>query len=100
MGLDIEKVQAIVEADEKKRYDLRFETSVEESASDAVTAEAQVSGEEQGGLWWIKANQGHSMKVRTDLAKRMTPDERSKLTCLLGCQARTEAHTVVRRYPF
>jgi hypothetical protein len=49
---------------------LRFEASAEESTSvvadstpDATTAAPQTSGEEQKGLWWIKANQGHSMKV-------------------------------------
>ncbi|RXW21371.1 hypothetical protein EST38_g4489 [Candolleomyces aberdarensis] len=69
--LDIEKVQAIVEADEKKRYDLRFEASAEEpttvvadSIADSTTAEAVAqASDEQRGLWWIKANQGHSMKT-------------------------------------
>ncbi|KAJ2929479.1 hypothetical protein H1R20_g7618, partial [Candolleomyces eurysporus] len=68
--LNIEKVQAIVKADEKKRYDLRFEASAEEpttvaadSIPDSTTSVAAQASEEQKGLWWIKANQGHSMKT-------------------------------------
>ena len=67
-------MQAIVDADEKKRYDLRFEASAEEptttvadSITDATTAAAAETSGEPKGLWWIKANQGHSMKVCIDI---------------------------------
>lgn len=46
-GLTLDGLKAIVQADAKKRYDLTEETP---------------------GVWWIRANQGHSMKtVKVDL---------------------------------
>ncbi|KAJ7644156.1 KptA family-domain-containing protein [Roridomyces roridus] len=48
-SLNLEALQAIVKADLKQRYDLLFE--------------------EESGIWWMKANQGHSIKsVKLDLA--------------------------------
>ncbi|KAJ2917137.1 hypothetical protein MD484_g3283, partial [Candolleomyces efflorescens] len=85
LGLNIEKVQAVVAADEKKRYDLRFEdasaegstSAAADSALDATTGATQASGqEEQQGLWWIKANQGHSMKtVKLELKSILSLDD-------------------------
>jgi len=50
--LDLEALQEIVKADSKQRYDL-----VAEKAADSET-----------GIWWMKANQGHSIKsVKLDL---------------------------------
>lgn len=77
LPLDIEKIQAIVDADEKKRYDLRFEVSEGASTTAVATVDSSPDGqspvpssatlagvpEERKGVWWIKANQGHSMKV-------------------------------------
>jgi len=45
--LDLEALQSIVKADAKQRYDL-----VLEEATDSET-----------GTWWMKANQGHSIKT-------------------------------------
>ncbi|KAJ7761495.1 KptA family-domain-containing protein [Mycena maculata] len=51
-ALDLEALQAIVKADTKQRYDLIFE-----EGTGSVT-----------GAWWMKANQGHSIKsVKLDL---------------------------------
>ncbi|KAJ6585013.1 KptA family-domain-containing protein [Mycena capillaripes] len=51
--LDLEALQAILKADVKQRYDLVFEPD----ATDPET-----------GIWWMKANQGHSIKtVKLDL---------------------------------
>ncbi|KAJ7459882.1 KptA family-domain-containing protein [Mycena latifolia] len=51
--LDLAALQEIVKADAKQRYDLVLE--------DATT-------DSEAGTWWIKANQGHSMKaVKLDL---------------------------------
>lgn len=47
-GVTLEKIQEIVKADEKQRFDLRLEPS--EGSTE--------------GVWWMKANQGHSAKVR------------------------------------
>ncbi|KAJ7672736.1 KptA family-domain-containing protein [Mycena rosella] len=50
--LDLEALQAIVKADAKQRYDLVFEEGIGSEA----------------GIWWMKANQGHSIKaVKLDL---------------------------------
>ncbi|KAJ7095844.1 KptA family-domain-containing protein [Mycena belliarum] len=50
--LDLEALQEIVKADAKQRYDLIFEEATDPGA----------------GIWWMKANQGHSMKaVKLDL---------------------------------
>jgi 2'-phosphotransferase len=47
--LDLEALKEIVENDSKNRFDLKFE---------------EAAPEESGvGSWWIKANQGHSIKV-------------------------------------
>ncbi|KAJ7288336.1 KptA family-domain-containing protein [Mycena rebaudengoi] len=46
--LSLEALKEIVKADKKQRYDLIFEQDA--------------SGEEGVGIWWMKANQGHSMK--------------------------------------
>ncbi|KAJ7889229.1 KptA family-domain-containing protein [Mycena leptocephala] len=48
--LNLEALQEIVKADAKQRYDLKFEEGTE------------------AGIWWMKANQGHSIKsVKLDL---------------------------------
>jgi len=47
-GLDLSGIQKIVAEDAKKRYDLRFEPE---------------PPSETEGAWWIKANQGHSIKA-------------------------------------
>ncbi len=49
--LDFATLQRLVENDAKNRYMLR-------NAPDEVTPTA-------GDIWWIRANQGHSMKVKT-----------------------------------
>ncbi|KAF8998495.1 KptA family-domain-containing protein [Cyathus striatus] len=54
-GLTLEQLQEIVKADTKQRYDLRFENDPK-------------SEDPKAGVWWIKANQGHSIKaVKLDL---------------------------------
>lgn len=52
-GLDLEGLKGIVECDAKKRYDLRCE--------------------DENGEWWIRANQGHSMKARYLSLLRVSP---------------------------
>jgi 2'-phosphotransferase len=47
-NLDLVGLQEIVKADAKQRYTLLFEPMAEESAQ---------------GVWWIRANQGHSITV-------------------------------------
>jgi 2'-phosphotransferase len=47
--LNLEGLQEIVKADAKQRYDLKFEEGTE------------------AGIWWMKANQGHSIKARYNL---------------------------------
>jgi 2'-phosphotransferase len=47
-GLDLQALQDIVKKDAKKRYDLFYD--------------AEGSAEPQTGVWWMRANQGHSMK--------------------------------------
>jgi 2'-phosphotransferase len=49
-GLDFPVLQEIIKKDAKKRYDLLFEAT-----SDATGAET--------GVWWVRANQGHSIKT-------------------------------------
>ncbi|KAJ6559168.1 KptA family-domain-containing protein [Mycena vulgaris] len=50
--LDLEALQGIVKADAKQRYDLILEEGTDSEA----------------GIWWMKANQGHSIKsVKLDL---------------------------------
>ncbi|KAJ7366897.1 KptA family-domain-containing protein [Mycena albidolilacea] len=50
--LDLAALQEIVKADAKQRYDLVFEEGADSEA----------------GVWWMKANQGHSIKaVKLDL---------------------------------
>jgi len=51
-GLDFSMLQRIVEADSKKRYDLMYEGQ----GNTASSLEAD------SGIWWMRANQGHSMK--------------------------------------
>ncbi|KAJ7175877.1 KptA family-domain-containing protein [Mycena filopes] len=52
--LNLEALQEIVKADTKQRYDLKFD---------------QGSTDSEVGVWWIKANQGHSIKsVKLELA--------------------------------
>lgn len=78
----------MVKADSKQRYDLILESvdgkklltygddatpaaatpasesqAVEEGESSSIGQKAEVTSIE-GGIWWIKARQGHSMKVR------------------------------------
>ncbi|KAJ7134651.1 KptA family-domain-containing protein [Mycena epipterygia] len=50
--LDLDALQGIVKVDTKQRYDLIFEEATDSEA----------------GTWWMKANQGHSLKsVKLDL---------------------------------
>ncbi|KAI0039661.1 hypothetical protein FA95DRAFT_1001351 [Auriscalpium vulgare] len=61
-GLHLERLQEIVRADGKQRYTLL-------EGPDAARAEA-------GDVWWIRANQGHSMKdVKLDLKPVLSVDD-------------------------
>ncbi len=51
-GVDFAQIQSIVETNDKKRFHLVHEPISGESADPLV-----VTG------WWIRANQGHSIKV-------------------------------------
>ncbi|KAK7466296.1 tRNA 2'-phosphotransferase, variant 2 [Stygiomarasmius scandens] len=54
-SLDLAGLQKIVQADAKKRYELK---------------------QEEEGVWWIKANQGHSLKtVKLDLKPILSIDD-------------------------
>ncbi|KAI0788712.1 KptA family-domain-containing protein [Abortiporus biennis] len=55
--VDFEKLEQLVKTDKKNRYDLRYEPDL---LSGSVAS-----------IWWIRANQGHSMKNVTDL--ELTP---------------------------
>jgi len=56
-SLDFAMLQEIVKNDSKNRYDLLYEAGTdtvgEQSKTDSLS-------------WWIRANQGHSMKVITE----------------------------------
>lgn len=81
----MDKIKAIVSADAKQRYDLVLESpeglklmvwgaqpaSTQREGADAESAQASVVltatttvVEDPNGIWWIKARQGHSIKVR------------------------------------
>ncbi|THU92954.1 hypothetical protein K435DRAFT_780006 [Dendrothele bispora CBS 962.96] len=63
-SLDLKGVQEIVEADSKKRYDLK---------------------QDQDGVWWIKANQGHSLKtVKLDLKPILSLEDIPSKTAVHG----------------
>ena len=47
-NIDLVGLQEIVRADAKQRYSLLFEPAAEQSVQ---------------GVWWIRANQGHSIAV-------------------------------------
>ncbi|TFK25104.1 phosphotransferase KptA/Tpt1, partial [Coprinopsis marcescibilis] len=57
VSLGLNGLQDIVKADSKQRYSLIYEAEGE-GASAAVPAD-----ESNEGTWWIKANQGHSIKT-------------------------------------
>ncbi|KAH6916291.1 KptA family-domain-containing protein [Coprinopsis sp. MPI-PUGE-AT-0042] len=77
VSLNFGNIQDIVKADAKKRYDLRYEfTSASTSSSSSSDTPAPLaafseSGElnqpSADGAWWIKANQGHSIKTVVEL---------------------------------
>jgi 2'-phosphotransferase len=78
VSLNFGNIQEIVKADAKKRYDLRYEfssasSSSSSSASDtpaplaAFSASGELNEPSADGAWWIKANQGHSIKTVVDL---------------------------------
>jgi len=48
-GLDLPSLQEIVKKDSKKRYDLLYDTQSDSAGSES-------------GTWWMRANQGHSIK--------------------------------------
>lgn len=55
-------IKEIVRLDSKKRYDLILENA--EGSKVAVDFNA-TSSDVVDGLWWMKARQGHSIKVRS-----------------------------------
>ena len=48
-GVDLDRIKKMVEADAKQRYSL--------------ISQADPSTTSMEEIWWIRANQGHSMKV-------------------------------------
>lgn len=68
-ALDLDGLRKIVAGDAKKRYDLVFEAVGGASSEEA-------SQPELNGSWWIKANQGHSMKtVQLELKRIRSLDD-------------------------
>lgn len=77
-GLDLAALKGVVKADAKQRFDLILEsaqgvkleafgapavTVAQDDTGAAVEASATSSKSRQDGIWWIKARQGHSIKV-------------------------------------
>lgn len=75
---NLDTLQGVVKADSKQRFDLILEdaqgvklasfgaptvTATQVNAGTAVEASATSSQIRQDGIWWIKARQGHSIKV-------------------------------------
>lgn len=54
-------IKEIVRVDSKQRYDLVLENA--EGLKATVNLDAPSSSDAVSGLWWIKARQGHSIKV-------------------------------------
>ena len=54
-------IKEIVRVDSKQRYDLVLENAEDLKAT--VNLDAPSSSDAVSGLWWIKARQGHSIKV-------------------------------------
>jgi 2'-phosphotransferase len=64
-SLDLDGLRQIVADDAKKRYDLKFEPDTLGAGSSSLSELDDFQGRPSlDGLWWIKANQGHSMKVQ------------------------------------
>ena len=76
--VNLDTLQGVVKADSKQRFDLILEnaqgvklasfgaptvTATQINAGTAVEASATSSQIRQDGIWWIKARQGHSIKV-------------------------------------
>jgi 2'-phosphotransferase len=65
-GLDLDKIREIVGKDSKQRYDLIFETNTTHFAASNAGASTEPSPGD-ASVWWIRARQGHSLKVRSTL---------------------------------
>lgn len=76
-SVDLTGLQEIVKADVKQRYTLIEEPG---EAAEAAT------------VWWIRANQGHSIKVRPD------PILLTQSDVLAGREDRDEASDITVRY--
>lgn len=57
-GLDARMVEKIVEKDEKNRFDLSFEPRASGPAS---TSTSTLRASSPPNIWWIRANQGHTL---------------------------------------
>ncbi|KDQ18970.1 hypothetical protein BOTBODRAFT_102921 [Botryobasidium botryosum FD-172 SS1] len=60
-GLDFPTLEKLVKNNEKQRFQLLFESSATSSSAPATAALAP--GVNTSGTWWIRANQGHTLKV-------------------------------------
>ena len=81
-------IKDIVRLDAKQRYDLILEDA--EGSKVAIDLDATSSDAIDSTLWWIKARQGHSIKVRS-----LPP--RSTIGCLYLV---TDSSTRVKAYHF
>ncbi|KAJ3511915.1 hypothetical protein NLJ89_g3827 [Agrocybe chaxingu] len=84
LNLDLEAIKNLVRADAKKRYDLVLESprgvklemfgaeplvvpavevGVGAAAEGTAASSSEAAGDKKDGVWWIKANQGHSLKT-------------------------------------
>lgn len=71
--MDFPKLQSLVQNDSKMRYHLLLELPSEGDSISAATNER-----EGRGVWWIRANQGHSLKASVPL-------QNQPLSTLLTC---------------